>query len=109
MANQFIPMVVDDTGPGDEITLMVLAEQVGPVLVADRDVVARIGRVADSIERVSRDLLEAAKRAAPTKATVEIGFSLAIEQGQLLALLGKGKGEGSITVTLEWAKPEAGA
>jgi NTP-dependent ternary system trypsin peptidase co-occuring protein len=88
----------------DETQLVVVAEQIGPALVADSDVVAKLGKVTDSIERVSREVLEALKRAAPTKATVELGFSLAIEAGQLVALFGKGKGEASISVTLEWSK-----
>jgi Trypsin-co-occurring domain 1 len=87
-----------------DTTMVVVAEQVGPALVADEDVVAKLGKVTDSIERVSREVLDALKRAAPTKATVELGFSLAIEAGQLVALFGKGKGEASINVTLEWSR-----
>jgi hypothetical protein len=87
-----------------DTTMVVVAEQVGPALVADEDVVAKLGKVTDSIERVSREVLDALKRAAPTKATVELGFSLAIEAGQLVALFGKGKGEASIAVTLEWSR-----
>jgi Trypsin-co-occurring domain 1 len=87
-----------------DTTMVVVAEQVGPALVADENVVARLGKVTDSIERVSREVLDALKRAAPTTATVELGFSLAIEAGQLVALFGKGKGEASITVTLQWSK-----
>jgi Trypsin-co-occurring domain 1 len=88
----------------DTTRLVVVAEQTGPALVADEDVVAKLGNVTASIERVSHEVLEAAKRASPTTATVELGFSLAIEAGQLVALFGKGKGEASITVTLEWSK-----
>jgi hypothetical protein len=87
-----------------DTTMVVVAEQVGPALVADEDVVAKLGKVTDSIEQVSREVLDALKRAAPTKATVELGFSLAIEAGQLVALFGKGKGEASINVTLEWSR-----
>jgi hypothetical protein len=88
----------------DNTQLVVIAEQIGPALVADDEVVAKLGKVTGSIERVSREVLDAVKRAAPTTATVELGFSLAIEAGQLVALFGKGKGEASITVTLEWSK-----
>ena len=88
----------------DNTQLVVVAEQIGPALVADDEVVAKLGKVTGSIERVSREVLDALKRAAPTTATVELGFSLAIEAGQLVALFGKGKGEASITVTLEWSK-----
>jgi NTP-dependent ternary system trypsin peptidase co-occuring protein len=87
-----------------DTTMVVVAEQIGPALVADEDVVAKLGKVTDSIERVSREVLDALKRVAPTTATVELGFSLAIEAGQLVALFGKGKGEASINVTLEWSK-----
>ena len=88
----------------DNTQLVVVAEQIGPALVADNDVVAKLGKVTDSIERVCSEVLDALKRTAPTTATVELGFSIAIEAGQLVALFGKGKGEASINVTLEWSK-----
>ncbi|RZU75497.1 hypothetical protein EV384_4041 [Micromonospora kangleipakensis] len=88
----------------DGATLVVLAEQVGPALVADDEVIAKLGKVTESIERVSRQVLDSVKRAAPTTASVELGFSLAVEAGQLVALFGKGKGEASIVVKLEWSK-----
>jgi hypothetical protein len=87
---------------GDDVTMVVLAEEPGPELVSAEDVVAKLGSVTGAIEKVGRQALDAAKRAAPTKATVELGFALAIEEGHLVALFGKGKGEATITVTLEW-------
>jgi Trypsin-co-occurring domain 1 len=97
-----LPVELDDGSK-----LVVIAEQVGPALVADNDVVAKLGSVTSSIEQVSRDILDAVRRAAPTRATVELGFGLAIETGQLVALFGKGKGETTIKVTLEWSRAEA--
>lgn len=88
---------------GENMTMVVLAEQQGPQMVADDKIVATLDRVTGPIERVSGEMLEAVKRISPSKATVELGFGLAIEQGQLLALFGKGKGEASIKVTLEWS------
>jgi hypothetical protein len=87
----------------DGLKVAVAAEALGPQLVADDKVVARLSAVTASIERVSREALDAVKRARPTKGQVELGFSLAIEQGQLIALIGKGKGEATIKVTLEWS------
>lgn len=87
----------------DDLKLVVIAEEAGPELVSADDVLATLGSVTGSIERVGREVLEAVKRVAPTRATVELGFGLAIEQGTLVALFGKGKGEASITVTLEWS------
>ncbi len=92
---------------GDGMKLAVLAEETGPELVGDRDLVATLEAVTGPIERVGRAALEATRRAGPSRASVELSFGLTIEQGQLLALLGKGKGEASITVVLEWA-PGAG-
>ena len=88
----------------NDTKMVVVAEQIGPALVAEGDVVAKLEKVTESIERVSRGVLDAVKRVAPTKGTVELGFSLAIESGQLVALFGKGRGEASINVTVEWSK-----
>lgn len=87
---------------GDGLTMAVAAEQVGGELVSSQDIVARLGPVADSVEKVSRSMLDAVKRVGPKAATVELSFGLALEAGQLVALFGKAKGEASITVTLEW-------
>jgi hypothetical protein len=83
-----------------------VAEQQGPQLVADKDITARLSAVTKSIEVIGREALDAVRKATPDKATVELGFGLAVEQGQLVALLGKGRAEASITVTLEWSRDE---
>jgi Trypsin-co-occurring domain 1 len=88
----------------DGTTMVVVADTIGPSLVSDDDVVGKLGTVTKSIEKVSREVLDALKRVGPERATVELGFSLAVEAGQLVALFGRGKGEASITVTLEWSK-----
>ena len=97
-------IVTVDLGDGDK--LAVCAEEIGGSLVADEDIVAKLQSVTGSIERVGRDLLAALKRAEPSKASVELHFGLAIESGQLIALVGKGKGEASITALLEWSRPQ---
>ena len=91
-----------DIGDGD--SLVIVAEQVGPALVADDDVVARLGAVTGSIEKVSREVLQAIKNAGPDAATVELGFGLAVEAGQLITLFGKAKGDATMKVTLEWKR-----
>jgi NTP-dependent ternary system trypsin peptidase co-occuring protein len=77
----------------DGLQLAVVAQQHGPQLVADKDVTARLSAVTRSIEVVAREALAAARKAAPDKATVELGFGLAVEEGTLVALLGKGRAE----------------
>jgi hypothetical protein len=84
-------------------TIVLVAESVGSTLVADKEIVAKFSNVTSSIERVSYDVLDAVRRAKPSKATVELGFGLAVESGQVVALFGKGKGEATIKVTLEWS------
>lgn len=90
----------------DGTKLVVVAEQVGPTLVSDEDLIGKLSGVTKSIEQVGKDVLAAVKRVGPSKATVEMGFGLAIEAGGLVALFGKGKGEASITVTLEWSSTD---
>lgn len=90
-----------DLGNGQLIAVAAESSS-GSALVADEDVVARLGRVADSVETVSRQFLDALTRISPKRAEVELTFGLAVEAGQLVALLGKAKGEASIRVLLEW-------
>lgn len=85
-------------------TMVVIAEPVGETLVSAKDIVAKLGTITSSIEQVSHDVLDAVRRAGPSKATVELGFGLAVESGQVVALLGKGRGEASIRVILEWSR-----
>lgn len=97
-----VTVELDDGGK-----MVIVAEQVGETLVADTAIVAKLSTITSSIERVSRDVLDAVRRAGPSKATVELGFGLAVEAGQVVALFGKGKGEASIRVILEWSRDRA--
>lgn len=92
---------------GDEVRMVFVAEQVGNVPVANVHITAQLPAIMSSIERVSREALAAVRRAGPDKATVELGFGLAIEAGQVLALFGKAHGDASIKVTLEWSRDKA--
>jgi hypothetical protein len=58
--------------------------------------------VANAIEEISRTITETLKKVEPRKATVEFGVDLALESGNLTALLVKGTGTASLKVTLEW-------
>lgn len=93
---------LDDGG-----TMVIVAQPVGEALVGDTGIVAKLSTITSSIERVSHDMLDAVRRAGPTKATVELGFGLAVEAGQIVALFGKGRGEASIKVILEWSRDDA--
>jgi hypothetical protein len=47
------------------------------------------------------------KKARPKKATVKFGMEMAIEAGQLTAVIVKGSGKANLEITLEWeAQPK---
>ncbi len=88
---------------GDGLLMQVTTDDAGPVLVSDRKLEGGLTMVTRAIEKTGTDLAGALRAVAPTKATVELGFNVSVEAGQLVALLvGKGSGQASITVSLEW-------
>jgi hypothetical protein len=91
----------------DGETMVIVAKPVGGMPVGAKEIVANLSTIAASIERVSAAMLGAVKKAGPNKATVELGFALAIESSHVVALFGKGRGEASISVILEWSRDAA--
>jgi Trypsin-co-occurring domain 1 len=61
----------------------------------------------DTVAQIGTVVVEKLKAAKPTKATVELRLGFALEAGKLTALWVNGKGDASLTVTLEWAEPPA--
>ncbi len=61
--------------------------------------------VADAIEGVVQMTSAPIQRVKPKKATVKFGMELAIESGQLTAVIVKGSGKGNLEITLEWEAP----
>jgi hypothetical protein len=97
--NQVVTIQLED-GP----RLAVAVEATRGQLVADRDIVGKLEGVTSAIEHVGHEVLETVKKIAPSAATVELDFGIALEQGQLIALFGKAKGEATIKVTLQWTR-----
>lgn len=58
--------------------------------------------VADAIEGVVQMIAAPIQRVKPKKATVKFGMELAIEAGQLTAVIVKGSGKANLEITLEW-------
>jgi len=58
--------------------------------------------VADAIEGVVQMIAAPIQKVRPKKATVKFGMELAIESGQLTAVILKGSGKGNLEITLEW-------
>jgi len=65
--------------------------------------------VVNAVESISSAMTKALASVKPDKATVEFGVDVAVESGALTALLVKGKGTATLTVTLEWQSKGAPA
>jgi Trypsin-co-occurring domain 1 len=64
--------------------------------------------VADAIEGVVQMIAAPIQKVKPKKATVKFGMELAIESGQLTAVIVKGSGKRNLEITLEWeSQPKA--
>ena len=65
--------------------------------------VASFKDVTDTIEAIAISVVQSLQRIKPHKAAIEFGLEIAVESGQLTALLVKGSGKANLKVTLEWS------
>lgn len=72
--------------------------------VAEVDKLLSFANVNATIEGVSKSINEAINKVMPKKASVEFGIELALESGQLTALVAQGSATTSLKITLEWEK-----
>jgi hypothetical protein len=87
-----IPVKVELSGPhfSDGMTSVGLGElSLSPAL--------------DAIGEIGSAVIEKIRAAKPSRATVELRFGFAVEAGKITALWVGGKGDASLTVTLEWS------
>ena len=63
-----------------------------------------LDKALDTVAEIGSVVVEKLKAAKPTRATVELKLGFAVEAGKLTALWVGGKGEASLTVTLEWSE-----
>ena len=56
----------------------------------------------DTIESIAGAMNAALQKVKPNKASVEFGLEMAVESGQLTALLVKGSGTANLKISLEW-------
>jgi hypothetical protein len=61
-------------------------------------------QITDALEGVVDAIAETLQKAQPKKATVKFGLEVAVEAGQLTALIAKGSGKANLEITLEWSK-----
>lgn len=95
--NQTIPVQLEDG-----TIIRVEVTQAGREDVAD--VTRKFKEVTDALGGIVQAIAEPINRARPTKATVKFGMELAIESGQLTAVLVKGSGKANLEISLEWTK-----
>jgi hypothetical protein len=86
-----IRVEVADDGSGDGM---------GSVGLRDLD----LDKALDSVGEIGALVVEKLKAARPSKTTVEFKIGFAVESGKLTALWVGGKGEASLTVTMEWSR-----
>ena len=63
-----------------------------------------LGTALDTVAEIGSVVVEKLKAAKPARATVELKLGFAVEAGKLTALWVGGKGEASLTMTLEWSE-----
>ncbi len=68
-----------------------------------------LDKALDVVGEIGSVVVEKLKAAKPTKAAVELKLGFALEAGKLTALWVGGKGEASLTVTLEWSERHVGS
>lgn len=62
--------------------------------------------VAEAIEGVVQMIAAPIQKVRPKKASVKFGMELAIESGQLTAIVVKGSGKANLEITLEWERQD---
>jgi predicted DNA binding protein len=61
-------------------------------------------QVTDAIEGIAKSIVTTLRKVKPHKASVEFGLEVALEAGELTALLVKGSGTSNLKITLEWGE-----
>ncbi len=64
-----------------------------------------LDKALDTVAEIGSLVVGKLKAAKPTRAAAELKLGFAVEAGKLTALWVGGKGEASLTVTLEWSEP----
>lgn len=58
--------------------------------------------VTNTLEGIAEAISSTIQKVKPHKATVKFGLEMALESGQLTAVIVKGSGKGNLEITLEW-------
>lgn len=63
-------------------------------------------QVTKALEEISEALADTLQKAKPDRASIKFGLELAVESGQLTAIIVKGSGKANLEITLEWENPK---
>jgi hypothetical protein len=63
------------------------------------------GGALDTVRELGSLIVEKLEAAKPTRTMVELRIGFAVEAGKLTSLIVNGRGDASLTVTLEWSNP----
>ena len=61
-------------------------------------------QVVEALQGIVENLKETLDKVKPDKASVKFGVEMAVESGNLTAMIVKGSGKGNLEITLEWGK-----
>lgn len=62
----------------------------------------RFEQITNTLKAVVKEIKETLEEVKPDKASVKFGVEMAVESGNLTALIVKGAGKGNLEITLEW-------
>jgi hypothetical protein len=65
-----------------------------------------LDKALEAVGEIGSAVIGKLKQARPSKATVELRLGFSVEAGKLTALWVGGRGESSMTVTLEWSRDQ---
>jgi hypothetical protein len=92
---------------GDPVRIAVAASESGDELssVGLRDL--DLDKALETVAEIGSVVVGKLKEVKPSRATVELKVGFAVEAGKLIALWLNGRGDASLTMTLEWSPPPA--
>ncbi len=99
---RIVPVELDDKTR----VLVRAVVQGGEEDVAAIDRILPFTQVTSAIGSIAKTLNTAIAQAEPNKATIEFGIEVALEAGELSALIVQGNTSGNLKITLEWEKPK---
>ena len=99
---KIVPVTLSD---GTIIKVEVPLEQQGGEVSFEK-LALKLEGFTKAVEGIVGSITETLKKVKPDKATVELGLNLAVEAGQLTALIAKGEGNASVKLILEWEKEQ---